>query len=263
MTGFSQNNMGLNIEDIRIRLDQQTERIVSGLKDRSRYPLNLGVYSEHFCDGKTWFEYRLFMDQSVDAEFGRFEFDDQHPILFQRPQLPSPKVKRDWQNNGLIATDIDIGGRIIEFYKKVLPLICPDKREDRSSYGETVKADSNNILCLYERICGIGQYVAQSKINADSTLLRIQSKDGIRSKLVNREREEIVTARAIEIASRYELPNPEVLKDIFRAIIGITVDVEIDYVEKIAQKNTQESRTPPGFGQTASKFKPSGTGWGN
>jgi len=153
----------MELKDIRIKIDQMSERIVSGLKDRSRYPLSAGIFSEEFCNGKTWFEYRLLGEQCLDAEFGRYKFEDQHPLLFPKEDLPKPKMKRNPPKIGVAKVGIDVGNKVIELYKKILEKIC-QPGEDRNSYGEIAKLDVANVLALYERICGLGQEVAELKI---------------------------------------------------------------------------------------------------
>ncbi len=56
--------MGLQISDLRVKLDQMTERIVNRLKDRSRYRLNETVYISDAIpiegrSGLSFFEYAL------------------------------------------------------------------------------------------------------------------------------------------------------------------------------------------------------------
>jgi hypothetical protein len=227
--------MTIDLSDIRIRLDQKAEEIISGLKDRSRYPLNEGVFLEEFKDGKTWFEHRLFLDQCADSEFGRYEFDDQHPLLFSRNELTTIHKKRNPPKSDLLGIDIDMFQKILEFYKEIVSRICKPG-ENPSTYGETAKRDVLNILCLYERICGIGPYVAQSKIQKAPSLLEMEDQKEIQEKLTYLKREEEVMTKGEKIAERYELPNPEVGRDIFRKIIDLTLEVEIKYIEEVRKE---------------------------
>jgi chorismate mutase len=223
----------INIDDLRVKLDQHTERIISGLRDRSRYPLNLKIFNEEFADGLTWFGYRLKKEQDLDSQFGRFEFEDQRPIMFKKSELMPSKVKRDETIVGLIPAEIDIGSKTIAIYKGILPQICK-KGEQRSSYGETAKLDVNNILELHERICGIGPEVAQYKLEKDPTLLHIDFKE-IRKRLRNKDRERDVMNLAEDIAIQYELDCD--IEKYFKKIIELTVEVEVNYIQQV-QRNT-------------------------
>ena len=253
--------MNLNIGDIRIRLDQQAERIISGLKDRSRYLSNQETFDANFSDGFSWFEYRLRAEQSLDAEFGRFEFEDQHPVLFTREDLASPRVKRSRTDDLLLPLTLDLGHQIIEFYREVLNKICR-QGEDQNTYGETVKLDVNNVLSLYERICGIGPYVAESKIRNDPSVLYLVDTEDIRTRLTDKKREEKVIERAVETAARYKLPNPEAVRFIFTRIIDLTLDVEVKYVEAVKKQN-EEPEVSVGWGQVSRGSKGTSIGFGS
>jgi chorismate mutase len=252
--------MRIDLNDIRVRLDQQTERIISGLKDRSRYLSNHGVFDKPFAEGLSWFGYRLREEQSLDSAFGRYDFEDQHPILFKKEALTQPKIRRARQEQQLIPVSIDFSLKIIQFYKELLNKICR-QGEDPNTYGETVKLDVNNVLCLYERICGIGPYVAESKLRRDHSLAYVVDPEDIRVRLVHSRREEEVIEKAFQIAERYEMPNPESVRWVFRRIIDLTLDDEVAYIQAV-QKKEEKLRTPPGWGQEPRKEGNGSKGWG-
>lgn len=228
--------MAIDLNDIRIRLNQQTEKIISGFKDRSRYLLNNGIYTHQFYNGRTWFEHRLFRDQCTDSEFGRYEFDDQRPILFRKEDLTRPVVKRDHPKGDLISVDIQIGRKVVDLYRKVLPHICKSG-EDVLSYGETAKTDSSNVLSLHERICGLGPFVAESKLQKDPSISFVLDVDELRARLVDLKREEEVIENAVSIAKSYGLPGAEIMRLLFRGIIDLTLEVEIRYILLHGQKH--------------------------
>jgi len=250
----------MKLQDVRVKIDQMSEKIVSGLKDRSRYSLSAGVFSEEAYDGKTWFNSRLLGEQSLDAVFGRYEFEDQHPLLFTREDLPVSRIKRNPPSIGVVRVGIDVGSKVIGLYKEALKKICPSG-EDKNSYGEIAKLDVSNVLALYERICGIGQEVAELKIQENTGIVYLD-KETIIEKLRNTKREQEVIDSGIEIAKRYLLPNSETMALFFRNIIDITIGVEVDYVLKVREKRDKEPRVPPGFGQVARKGERRGIGFG-
>src|SRR5215216_4313965 len=71
------------LSDLRVRLDQANERIVSRLKDRSRLPVNEQVYLPDKMpldgmEGKSFLEYALIGLESYQDSLGRFSSADQH-----------------------------------------------------------------------------------------------------------------------------------------------------------------------------------------
>jgi chorismate mutase len=253
--------MKLELSELRIKLDQQAEKIISGLKDRSRYTLNKGVFTEPFYDKKSWFEYRLLGEQSLDSEFGRYEFEDQHPVFFSRAQLAKPKTNRLRAAVGLVPADIDMSAKVVGIYQKLLEKIC-EQGENPQFYGETVKTDVNNVLALYERIVGLGQKVAEAKVQEYPALFCLDE-NCIREKLSDSTREEKVIKQAVEIAQRYNLPNSLAMNDFFREIIDLTLDVEVNYVIQAGEKEKRKPRVPAGFGQVASVSATNARGWGS
>ena len=244
----------MKLQDVRVKIDQMSERIVSGLKDRSRYSLSAGVFSEEAYDGKTWFNSRLLGEQSLDAIFGRYEFEDQHPLLFTKEVLPASKIKRNPPSIGVARVGIDVGNKVIDLYKKALEKICLPG-EDKNNYGEIAKLDVSNVLALYERICGIGQEVAELKIQENTGIIYLD-KETITEKLRNTVREQEVIDSGIEIARRYLLPNPETMSWFFRNVIDITLlGVEVDYVLRKREKINNEPRIIPGLEYMLNFFK--------
>lgn len=227
--------MTIDLSDLRIKLNQMTEKIISGLKDRSRYSLNSGAYTEEFSDGLTWFEYRLKREQDIDSEFGRFEFSDQSPVNFSKEQLAKTKKPRQIPKFEVRIKNIDMSKEIIGIYKEILPKIC-ESGEKKENFGETVKCDVNNVLLLNERINGLGRQVAESKIQENSHILDCKSDEDIKKLLVHPKREQEVINKAAEISKKYELNNEESIKLFFRKLIDLTVKVQIEYIKLIFSK---------------------------
>ena len=228
--------MAIDIKDLRVRLDQLTEQIISGLKDRSRFPLNILVFTEEFSDGLTWIKYRIKGEQNLDAEFGRYEFDDQYPLLFTKEELAKPKRERKAPSNHVKQVCIDIGQDVIDFYTSILPELCVDRvYEDRASYGETTKADVNNLLLYHERISGLGRHIAQSKIDQNPGILELETDAEIRADLIDTKREGDVIRQALIIARKYDLNRPVFIKKFFRGIINATLDAEVKYVKQVRE----------------------------
>lgn len=254
--------MAVKIDNLRLKLDQMSERIVSGLKDRSRYPVCNGVFLEEFCNNMTWFKYRLFREQSLDAEFGRYEFEDQHPLLFTKDQLAMPKRSRPHEDLGIARVEVDNGASILSLYRDTLGKICKPG-EEPDNYGEIAKLDVSNVLTLYERICGFAAKVAEYKIDKEPRTLHFES-EFLRSYLTDSEREKQVIDYAMALARKEQLPNPDVMSEFFRIIINRTLDLEVEYILKAAEaRRNQIPRSPVGFGQTPKSSEPRRSGWGS
>ncbi|MEK6885858.1 MAG: hypothetical protein AABX17_02740 [Nanoarchaeota archaeon] len=255
--------MTLDLNDIRVRLDQMAEKIVSGLKDRSRYSLNNGIFNkEKFDNVQSWFQYRLFEEQNLDAKFGRYEFDNQRPLFFPKDAFAKPIIKRTQVLDQLMPAAIDLSQREFDLYYETLFGICKPG-EQPEKYGEVTKLDVQNMLTLHERICGMGPYVAAAKLEKDQSLLyNLDLNAGmIGSRLVNIDRENEVIAKGVAIAKRYELPNPESMAEFFRGIIDITLEAEVAYILQAREKIKNLPRTPVGFGQVPRTEGTNAKGW--
>jgi len=187
------------------------------------------VFAQKFFGNKSWFLYRLEAEQNVDAEFGRYLYSDQHPLVFSAEQLSKPKIKRNVPELGLKRVRIDLSKDIIGAYRKVLKKIC-EKGEESENYGATVKLDVENILLFNERILGIGEQVAAYKLQKNPGLLGTKEKEKIRLALIAPKREREVIENSKKIAARYKIKNPEAVAEFMKKIIALTTKAEIVYI---------------------------------
>ena len=86
-----------DLSEIRLRLDQMTERILGRLKDRSRFPQNPAVYLPDGValagrDGISFLEYALEGLEAFHATLGRYEYPDQYPLFTAAP--PASMARR-------------------------------------------------------------------------------------------------------------------------------------------------------------------------
>ncbi|MFA6268344.1 MAG: hypothetical protein WCW13_04355 [archaeon] len=227
----------IDINDLRVKLDQMNEQIISGLKTRSRFPLNIGTFKQNFADGKTWFSYRLKKEQDIDSEFGRFLYPDQSPIIYSKEELAKPRINRTITSEGIEQVQIDIHKEIINMYHEILEKLC-EKKEDIANYGETTKQDVENIILYNERIVGIGEQVAGYKMQNNPELLKLKDPEEIRKKLINPKREQEVIDKMIAITKKYELDHVEEIKKFAQKIINLTTEVEVKRI-LAAAKNKQ------------------------
>ena len=233
----------IDLIELRIKIDQMNEQIISGLKQRSHYPLNFGVFTKEFIANEksnsknTWFLFRLKKEQDIDAQFGRFVYSDQAPMFFKKEELNNPLIERKAPRiEGLVNIPIDKSKEILKAYQEILTKICI-KKEDDDSYGETVKLDVNNVLAINERVLGLGEMVAEYKIESNPKILNQTNKSKIKEMLVVLKREKEVIASAKEIALKYGLTQTEEIGKFMKKIIDITTDTEIEYILKKKVKN--------------------------
>ena len=96
--------MSLKLSGLRVKLNQMTERIVSRLKDRSRYKLNEVVYIPNAIPIESrkdlsFFEYALEGIEKYHETLGRFNFPDQTPliidpskVMYVKREIPPSKI---------------------------------------------------------------------------------------------------------------------------------------------------------------------------
>ncbi|MFA6065089.1 MAG: hypothetical protein WCW44_04775 [archaeon] len=228
-------NGTIDIIELRQKLDLMNEKIISGLKTRSKYSCNLKTFDETFAEKKSWILYRLKKEQDIDAEFGRFLYSDQVPFIYSKKQLAKPKIKHKVISKGVEPLKIDLSKDILEVYKKVLSELCC-KGDNEQTYGETTKLDVENILEINERILGLGEQVAYFKMHQDLTLLDLSSKEKIKAKLLDPKRETEVIEKTLSLAQKYGIPNTTAVREFTKSIIDLTTSAEIEFILK-AQKN--------------------------
>ncbi len=227
--------MKSNLKELRIKLDQMTERIISRLKDRLRYKLNNKVYQKNKIliknrGGISFFEFALEGLEKYHASLGRYKFPDQFPI-FSRYFFC--QVKRKTPISSIAKVKINSGREIINFYLNSLKEFCI-KGNDHLTYGETVYCDADIIELLNERI-NLGRYIAQVKLKKNPLLLKIKNFKKLETGLRNLSREKEVLEKAKNTALRYKFPQ-KIAEKYFYWIIRKTIEVEIEYLKKAAKQ---------------------------
>lgn len=234
-----------NLEDLRVKLDQTSERIVSRLKDRSRFPLNQPIYIADAVkiQGRSGISLLQFAIEGMEiyhASLGRYEYRDQHPILSLA--LTRGQVVRADVNNDLPDVEIKITDNMLTFYSGLLPDLC-QKNDDPITYGETAYIDADTLEVIHERINTVGRYVAHSKFNSNPNILQcVENDDLIKKALRNTDREDIVVSKAKKAAVNYNI-DPDLTEKVFRWIIKETVDVEVMYLKSIARQKGFSTKT--------------------
>src|SRR5258708_7051218 len=225
----------MQLGELRVRLDQMTDRIVSRLKDRSRFPLNAAVYRVDAVpirgrSGISFLQFALEGLEAYHASLGRYDFPDEAP-LFTTP-TPTATATRTVTRPHVARLRLNRRDDLLAFYEEILRRLCPPG-DDTNTYGETVYVDSDLLELINERI-NVGRYVAQVKAERDPSILAaVDDPARLEAELRDPAREETLVRIARGIAARYEV-DLDLAEDVFRWIISETMLVEIAYLQQVA-----------------------------
>jgi chorismate mutase len=215
-----------------------TERIVSRLKDRSRFPENRPVYEPDAVPiagrrGISFLEFALEGLELYHASLGRFSFPDQYPLLSALGK-ESP-VERVVPASAVPRIEIPITRDLLAFYIDALHSFCRPGA-DPGTYGETVYVDADLLNLIHERI-NIGRHIAEAKFTSNPALRDVlHDRDAITVALRDSVREESLLASVRATADRYEL-DPEMAAYVFRWVIDETLALEVWYLQGLAERD--------------------------
>jgi chorismate mutase len=227
----------LQLGELRVRLDQMTDRIVSRLKDRSRFPLNAAVYEVDGVPirgrgGISFLQFALEGLEAYHASLGRYDFPDEAPLF--SPPIPAATATRTITRPHVARLQLNRRDNLLAFYQTILRRLC-SAGDDTNTYGETVYVDSDLLELINERI-NVGRYVAQVKAEREPAVVEVAG-DATRLEAALRDpaREETLVRTARGIAARYEI-EPDLVEDVFRWIIAETMLVEVAYLQQVARE---------------------------
>lgn len=229
-------NHGKNVElgELRIKLDQMTERITSRFKDRSRFPQNSAIYVPDGVpiagrSGISLFQFAVEGLESYHASLGRYEDSDQYPVI--EIDLPPAGVLLPEKEQILPRIEIKSSDGLMSFYQGLVESHCAPG-DDPNSYGETAYIDADLVLLMHDRV-NIGRYVAEVKGRSDPSVYSAKNNtELLLSKLKDSTREEALIGKVRNTAMSYDL-NPEMVTEAFRWMIDKTIDIEIAYINGI------------------------------
>jgi chorismate mutase len=219
-----------------------TDRIVSRLKDRSRFPLNEAVYRPDGVpirgrSGISFLQFALEGLEAYHASLGRYDFPDEAPIF--SPPTPTAAATRTITRPAVARLRLNRRDHLLGFYQDILRRLC-STGDDTNTYGETVYVDSDLLELINERI-NVGRYVAQVKAERDPAILELADRESrLEAALRDPAREETLVRTARGIAARYEV-DPDLVEDVFRWIIAETMLVEIAYLQQLAEDESASS----------------------
>lgn len=228
----------MNLDEIRAKLDRLNEQIVSRFKDRSRFLINEAVYRPGAIPiaGRpdiSLMEWALEGMERYHATLGRYELPDQLPIRSEAVGTSPSPVRRMVEMPALPAITPPPRDELIRFHVSLLPEFCKPGDEPQN-YGETAYADADILVRVNERIF-LGGYVAQFKLKQEPDIVRfVPDSLVLRDKLRDARREEVVLDKARQAAWRYAV-NPDVIETVFRWMIEQTLDLEVRFLQQVAQ----------------------------
>ena len=227
-----------DLSEVRIKLDQMTERVLSRLKDRSRFPRNRPVYEPDGVpiEGRERISFLQFSLEGLEAyhgSLGRFAYPDQFPLVSHGAH--ATPVHRTVSQAQAQAVEIPIGDELVAFYIETLDELCPPG-EDSSTYGETVYVDADLLNLLHERV-NLGRQVAEAKASTDPKIEAVITHTAQLSEaLRDRNREEALLDAVEQTAERYRL-DPAVARKVFRWIIEETLALEVAYLQRTTSRS--------------------------
>ena len=228
--GLADRHQALDLDQsLRPGLDLLANEIVIALKKRTRFPRNPEIYRPGLvrtAPGATLLDYVLGGVERLHAELGRYTFASQEsftevagvePVILRDP--PSPITR---MSSGAEA-------RVKAFYLAWVERACR-AGSDSNTYGETVTADVEALLCILERV-NLGKFVAESKFAELESEFRKADGDieATKELLVRKGREAQVYELASRLASHYEL-DAELAHEVFAWMIETTIDIEVAYI---------------------------------
>ena len=229
---------------LRPGLDLLANEILIALKKRSRLPHNPEVYEPGLvraAPGATLLDHVLGRVERLHAELGRYTFASQES--FTKVSEVVPVVLRAPPPKPVAPMQSGAGTKLRSFYLGWVKRGCR-AGSDPNTYGETVTADVEALLCMLERV-NLGKFVAESKFGELGDRLRDAGDDpeAIRSLLVHEGRESQVHDLARRLAAHYEFDTGQAL-EIFRWMIETTTDVEVAYVRMRIREEIPPPRIP-------------------
>lgn len=231
-----------DLAEVRIRLDQMTERILSRLKDRSRFPQNPAVYRAGGVpiEGRTGISFLDFSLEGLEryhGSLGRYAFPDQYP-LFSGQVYESPVV-RTIASSETPKILIELKDDLLVFYQDVVAMLCT-AGDDVSTYGETVYIDADLLTLLHERI-NIGRHIAAAKYSSNPGLRDILGDSpALSDALRDVVREQALLTSVEASANRYDL-DPKVARSVFEWIVARTLALEVSYLQGLEAENSLET----------------------
>jgi len=239
--------MQLDLKLVAAKLEGLEETIIAKLIDRSQFRANNQVYiagKSGFTEEqeRSLFELRLYFQESMDSQFGRFWVPEERPF---NHELPASQRQVTIPPTGLVIDDfnlINLTPEIKVSYLELIKQLCPEG--DDTQYGSSVEHDVFSLQAISRRIHFGAMYVAECKFSDDpegySNLIKAEDTAGLNRLLTRQAVEDKIIQRVYEKVESIQeqvnpavrhLINPEIVVDYYRnTIIPLTKKGEIAYL---------------------------------
>ena len=224
-----------NLDEIRPILSKFSTDFITQLQRRSAFKRNPELYVPRFINGsQSYFEYVLHEKEMYYKAIGRFRHDSEFPITDVSQAISVlPNVLRDKN----CEVNCDLSG-LVPCYVSIVPKICPPG-ENEGREGQIADIDAETIISLGRRV-NAGRYVAEYKYKNSKELRNLlredcpEREDRVRQLVVVPD-QECRVLKGVEdfVASSKDITlDDKIVGELFRDVIDLTVNLEVEYLLK-------------------------------
>ena len=237
----------VRLDHVAAQLEGLEETIIHRLVDRAQFSQNLQVYEAGKSGfsgepARSLFSLRLFSQESMDAEFGRFQVPEERPFS---TGLPAARRVVNLPPSLLVLPDFEAVNLTQEILAAYLPFIrrfCAEGTDRQ--FGSSVEHDIYALQAISRRIHFGAMYVAEVKYRAETAayrpLIQAGDRDGLIALLTRPEVEANIVRRVgdkvryiqagVNRAVRVLIDNEAVLELYRDTIIPLTKEGEVRYL---------------------------------
>lgn len=236
----------LALSSIRNVLTRLEETIIFGLIERAQFKQNTVIYRKGEMwaglEGESLVGFLLHECERSHAKVRRYTSPDEHPFFNDLPQPILPPLHYENPLHPDSKT-LNINDRIRAVYEnEIIPHIC-EPGDDRQ-WGSSSVCDVSNLQSLSKRI-HYGKFVAESKLRANSEILRgfiaTGNRDGLWRAITDEAVEKQVLDRVYRKAAAYTAElnaegfscriTPETVREIYQHwIVPMNKEIQVEYL---------------------------------
>lgn len=237
----------IRLDHVAAQLEGLEETIIHRLIDRAQFARNLPVYEpgrSGFAGDppESLFELRLRLQETMDAEFGRFHVPEERPFS---KGLPASRREVTLPPTILRLPDFDAVNLTQEIRGAYLPFVrrfCSEGIDDQ--FGSSVEHDVYALQAISRRIHFGAMYVAEVKYRANAPayrlLIQVEDRTALMAQLTRPEVEQNIIRRVrdkvryiqahVNTAVRTRIEEDAVLEFYRDTIIPLTKEGEVRYL---------------------------------
>ncbi|MFW5994598.1 MAG: chorismate mutase [Spirochaetia bacterium] len=242
----------LSLPQIAARLEALEETIIMRFIDRAQFAANPDAYAAgrsgfEGAGDESLFDLRLWAQESMDAQFGRYMVPEERPVS---SNLPAPKREVHLPPLPLCVTNYEIVSRSVSIrdaYLECLPSLCAGG--DDGQYGSAVEHDVYAIQAIARRVHYGALYVAEAKFRADpgpyteaalagedDRLLRMLTRPEVEQGIVERLRQKVEDLQSqVNTRVRKVIGAEVIIRFYENTVIPLTKSGQISYLRERAK----------------------------